>query len=47
VRVTVDSFGNARPRYVYPIVTQGTTAGDWKAIARRNNRIELRLVPKG
>jgi CheY-like chemotaxis protein len=46
IRVTVDSFGNAQPRYTYPIVTQGTTAGDWNAIARRNNRVEIRLVPE-
>ena len=46
IRITVDSFGNAQPRYVYPIVTQGTTAGDWNSIARRNNRVEVRLVPE-
>jgi len=46
IRVIVDSFGNAQPRFAYPIVTQGTTAGDWNSIARRNNRVEIRLVPE-
>ncbi|MGI9330716.1 MAG: response regulator [Gammaproteobacteria bacterium] len=46
VRVIVDSFGNSQPRYTYPIVTQGTTAGEWNSIARRNNRVEIRLVPE-
>lgn len=44
IRVVVEARGNAAPMYPYPPV-EGTTAGEWNAIARRNNRVEIRLLP--
>lgn len=46
ISVSVASYGNSRPRYPYPSVTQGTTAGEWNEVARRNNRVEFRLLPE-
>jgi CheY-like chemotaxis protein len=31
----------------YPEQGEGSTAGDWNAVAGRNNRVEFRLVPAG
>jgi hypothetical protein len=45
IRLQLDSLGNSRPVAAYPPVLPGTTAGEWNAAARINQRVEVRLIP--
>jgi CheY-like chemotaxis protein len=45
VRVELESAGNSRPASPYPTVLEDTTAGQWNAAARLNQRVEVRLLP--
>ena len=45
VRVEVVSYGKDRPLLHYPPVSNLQSAGDWNKIARRNNRVEIAIVP--
>jgi CheY-like chemotaxis protein len=42
---TVDA--GRRDPVPYPKQGEGSTAGDWNAVAAQNNRVEFRLVPEG
>jgi CheY-like chemotaxis protein len=39
--------GGRRAPVGYPEQGEGSTAGDWNAVAERNNRVEFRVVPAG
>jgi len=44
--ITVDTVSAGRRNPVaYPEQGEGSTAGEWNAVAARNNRVEFRLVP--
>ena len=45
VRLVTVSYGVARPLAPYPDLNSVQTAGDWNSVARRNQRVELVLVP--
>lgn len=45
VRVVVAAQGNARPLAPYPDSASVQTAGEWNAVARLNQRVEIVLVP--
>ena len=45
VQVTVVSHGSSRPAHPYPEPDAAHTAGDWNAVARLNQRIEVVLRP--
>jgi CheY-like chemotaxis protein len=44
IEVEVASAGRGDP-VAYPEQGEGTTAGEWNAVAAQNNRVEYRLVP--
>ena len=46
IRYSVISRGNAEPLVPYP-APSAVTAGDWNAVARVNNRVEIALLPDG
>ena len=46
IRVEVEPFGNSRPLAAYPIVTADLTAAEWNRVARRNQRVEVKLAAK-
>lgn len=41
IEVELSSQGYAVPRYTYPAITNAVSAGDWNAIAQKNNRIAV------
>ncbi len=41
IEVELSSQGYAVPRYTYPPVTGAVSAGEWNAIAQKNNRIAV------
>jgi len=41
IEVELSSQGYAVPRYTYPAITNAVSAGDWNAIAQKNNRISV------
>jgi hypothetical protein len=43
IRVELAPAGNLRPRKPYPLPDATTTAGEWNAVARANNRVDVRL----
>lgn len=45
IEIEVISYGNERPLTRYPNVATLRTAGEWNAIAARNNRVQFELVP--
>lgn len=45
IRFDIVSHGNAEARSDYPASAAGITAGEWNAIAARNNRVEIELRP--
>lgn len=45
MRLVVDTADEPQPRVAYPAVDQTLLAADWNAIARENQRIEVRLIP--
>ena len=45
IEIEVISYGNERPLTRYPNVATLRTAGEWNAIAARNNRVQIVLVP--
>ena len=45
IEIEVISYGNERPLSRYPNVATLRTAGEWNAIAARNNRVQFVLVP--
>lgn len=45
IRLEIVPRGEEMPRYDYPTATSGVTAGQWNSIARRNNRIEVSIIP--
>lgn len=44
IHVEIEPLGRARPLVPYPVLTDDTSAGDWNAVARQNNRVEVRLL---
>jgi CheY-like chemotaxis protein len=44
LRVETVSYGSAQPVIDYPFLDYSVTAGDWNAIAARNQRITLQLI---
>jgi hypothetical protein len=46
LRIETASLGAADPMVSYPASPYAVTAGEWNAIAARNQRVELRLVPQ-
>jgi hypothetical protein len=46
--ITVEAVSAGRRNPVqYPEQREGSTAGDWNAVAAQNNRVEFHLVPAG
>lgn len=45
IRFDIVSYGNAAAQSEYPASAAGITAGEWNAIAARNNRVEIELRP--
>lgn len=45
MRLVVDAADESQPRVAYPTVDQALLAADWNAVARENQRIEVKLVP--
>ena len=46
--ITVETVNSGRRNPVeYPEQAEASTAGDWNAVARQNNRVEFHLVPAG
>lgn len=45
MRLVVDAAAEPQPRVAYPTIDQALLATDWNAVARENQRIEVRLVP--
>lgn len=45
IRVELVPHGEDNPRYEYPFYAPSTTAGQWNAIAQRNNRVEVSIIP--
>ena len=43
--IQINSFGHQLPALPYPAITEFVTAGDWNAVAARNQRVELRFQP--
>jgi CheY-like chemotaxis protein len=43
IRLQLIDSGYADPLFDYPLVRSGTTAGEWNAIAQKNNRIVFRF----
>lgn len=41
IEVELSSQGYSVPRYTYPAVTNAVSAGEWNAIAQKNNRISV------
>jgi CheY-like chemotaxis protein len=46
LNVELNSHGRTNPRVEYPPVTEPVVAGEWNAVARHNQRIEITLVPQ-
>ena len=46
IYVEVEPFGNSRPLVPYPVATAELTAGEWNQAARRNQRVEVKLVAR-
>jgi CheY-like chemotaxis protein len=44
IYVEVEPVGNSRPLVAYPVATAELTAGEWNQVARRNQRVEVKLV---
>lgn len=45
IKVRTQPVGNSRPLFGYPPRANVATAGLWNAIAARNNRIQIKLIP--
>ena len=45
IRVEVDGLGDEGRNAPYPAPEKGTSAGQWNAVAARNNRIAVSLIP--
>lgn len=45
IGVTVVSHGSSRPLAPYPEASVPRTAGEWNRVARRNQRVEIVLIP--
>lgn len=45
IRVAVDGLGDEGRNAPYPPPEKGTSAGQWNAVAARNNRISISLIP--
>jgi 2-keto-3-deoxy-galactonokinase len=39
------AHGSAQPVVPYPALLAGLTAGEWNAVARQNNRVNITLLP--
>jgi CheY-like chemotaxis protein len=46
IDIVISSYGIARPAYRFPDNAVPTTAGEWNAVARANQRVEVVLVPR-
>jgi outer membrane protein OmpA-like peptidoglycan-associated protein len=46
VRIATTSYGSERPSYEYPPLIDYTSAGEWNAIAEKNQRVEVQLTPE-
>ncbi|HIP53441.1 MAG TPA: response regulator [Chromatiales bacterium] len=46
ITVEINSAGISRPITPYPSVSTAVTAGEWNRIAERNQRIEIKLIPR-
>jgi hypothetical protein len=46
IDVSIFSHGTARPLHRFPEGVVPSTAAEWNAIARLNQRIEVSLIPK-
>jgi CheY-like chemotaxis protein len=46
IRVEIEPLGNSRPLFPSPAATAELTAGEWNLIARQNQRVEVKLVPR-
>ncbi|MGI9301802.1 MAG: response regulator [Gammaproteobacteria bacterium] len=47
LKVKIVSLGNKRPLQQYPPDSAALTAGAWNEIARRNNRVNVSIIPAG
>lgn len=45
LRIEVVAHGSAQPVVPYPALLAGLTAGEWNAVARQNNRVNITLLP--
>ena len=45
LRIEVVPHGSAQPAVPYPALLAGLTAGEWNAVARQNNRVNITLLP--
>jgi len=45
IQVSTVSYGSEQPITAYPQLTGFVSAGEWNAIAQRNHRVALRLLP--
>lgn len=45
LNVQVESLGNQNPLIPYPTFDPSLTAGNWNRIAKRNNRVEVIIIP--
>jgi CheY-like chemotaxis protein len=43
--IQINSLGHQLPALPYPPLGEYVSAGDWNAVARRNQRVELRFLP--
>ena len=46
VRIEIVPHGKDRPLFAYPNIYAVQTAGEWNRIARRNQRVEVTLLPR-
>ena len=46
IRIEIEN-GGRRPLESYPLQSESLTAGDWNAVAQRNNRVEFTAEPVG
>ncbi|MEZ5565764.1 MAG: response regulator [Gammaproteobacteria bacterium] len=44
IRVDLDPMGRAQPLVPYPVLSDDLKAGEWNAVARQNQRVEVQLV---
>ena len=46
IHVTVSTAADTRSQIRYPLITAELTAGEWNAVAARNNHVSVRLIPE-